>query len=297
MSPYVIAPTGQGLYCWGGQFYSVPEEYFFPKKMLLKQAWTRWVMEKSANRMESSSSSDILECLIKPFRSIDRTTLPTKLRNTFCNDIQPILKLMSTAPDINFLDVSAAVDAAFIERSFLIGLAHVKTLVEYIFVTDKWKKWSVLYMCKKVTYSMVMKHGTNSDKICAATNKGFRSAPRRQQHSYAVHFQGSIVQNPQQYGPNREQVRETSAVWTEFSPALKKYDSNVSTFKGQCLGTLNSMDPTGNGFRKPQKYGRNPAQAPQIINQMCKMLLKGRTHTISCAICLDALHPAAYDGG
>ena len=92
------------------------------------------------NQMELSGSSDILECPIKPFRSIDRITLPTKLRNTFCNDIEPILKLMYTTPYINFPDVSAAIDAAFIERIFLIRIGHVKTLVEYMFVTDKWKK-------------------------------------------------------------------------------------------------------------------------------------------------------------
>ena len=175
----VIASDNSGVYCWGGKFYSVPEGYIFPKKMLLKQAWTCWVMGQPGNRMQLSGSPAILECPIKPFRSIDRSMLPTELRNTFCNDIQPFLKLMSSAPDINLGDAANSVDAAHIERTFLMGLAHAKAVVEYMFVNDKWKKWSVSYMSKKISYSMVMKYGTNSDKTRAAAHKGCRSAPRR----------------------------------------------------------------------------------------------------------------------
>ena len=176
----IPASGGRGLYCWGGKFYCVPEGYVFPKKMLLKQAWTCWVMGQPAHRMEVPGSDAILECPIKPFRLMDRNSLPVKLRNTFCNDIQPILKLMSKAPEIIFSDVSTAVDAAFIERSFLIGIDYVKTQVEYIFLSQKWKKWSVSYMSKKIMYTMIMKDGTDSDKIHAAANKGYRSGPRQQ---------------------------------------------------------------------------------------------------------------------
>jgi hypothetical protein len=165
------------MYCWGGKFWSVPEGYVFPKKMLLKQAWTCWLIGQPANRVEYNDD-DVRHCPIKPFRRIQINNLPAKLRDTFLNDIEPFMKLMSEAPSMN-LPESDCLDPEVIEAAFDIGIEHVKSVVEYIFVSDKWGKWSVSYLCKNNQYSKVMIHGTESDKLRAAAKKGIWSAPRR----------------------------------------------------------------------------------------------------------------------
>ena len=145
--------------------------------MLAKQAWTCWLIGQPANRIEYSEN-DVRLCPIKPFRRIKRNTLPAKLRSLFSNDVEPFLKLMSAAPNMN-LPESDCLDPDVIESSFVIGIEHVKSVVEYIFLSDKWKKWSVSYLCKNIQYSKVMKLGTDADKLRAVSNKGCRSAPRR----------------------------------------------------------------------------------------------------------------------
>ena len=126
------------MYCWGGQLWSVPEGYVFPKKMLVEQAWSCWLIGQPENRIEYSVE-DVRLCPIKPSRRIARNTLPGTLRSLFSNDIEPFMKLMSTAPNMN-LPESDSFDPEVIESTFDIGIEHVKSVVEYIFETNKWGK-------------------------------------------------------------------------------------------------------------------------------------------------------------
>ena len=95
------------------------------------------------------------------------------------------MKLMCEAPSMNLPELDC-LDPEVIESTFDIGIEHVKSVVEYIFVSDKWKKWSVSYLCKNIQYSKVMINGTESDKLQGAAKKGIRSAPRRRRERYSI---------------------------------------------------------------------------------------------------------------
>ena len=178
MVPIPVA-TSAGLYPYEGRFWSVPKNYVLPKTMLLKQAWFCWINGVPENRM-SGENGAVLLCPIKPFRFVDPKSLPSKLCDKFRNDFLPFMKLMCSAPDLNLpstTDEKSTIE--FINSSFDKAIAYARTQCEYLFLTAKWKKYSVSYCSKKIGYTAMMKFGTDSDKLRATANKGVRNRSRR----------------------------------------------------------------------------------------------------------------------
>ena len=70
---------------------------------------------------------------------------------------------MEKAPD---LEIDSAVDITdeFVNTSFDIEIAFVKSRVKYQFRNSNWINYSVSTICKKLKHGTIMKYGTNADK-------------------------------------------------------------------------------------------------------------------------------------
>ena len=143
----------------------------------MKHAWALWIIGYLTYSEKNENDENEIKP-IKLLRLINPNMLPQQIKNKFRNDIMPIMKLMSKAPQIVF-DYDGRNCEDFINETFEIGLIYLKEKVEYIFKTNKWTSWSVSYFSKMIKYSEIMKHGTENDKKYARDNIKFQNFSRK----------------------------------------------------------------------------------------------------------------------
>ena len=85
---------------------------------------------------------------------------------------------MEKAPD---LEIDSAVDITdeFVNTSFDIGIAFVKSRVEYLFRNSNWRNYSVGTICQKLKHGAIMKYGTNADNRRSEENITHHNRHRR----------------------------------------------------------------------------------------------------------------------
>ena len=94
------------------------------------------------------------------------------------NKYLPCTRMMEKAPD---LEIDSAVDITdeFVNTSFDIGIAFVRSHVEYLFRNSNWRNYSVSTICKKLKHGTIMKYGTNADKRRSEENITHHNRHRR----------------------------------------------------------------------------------------------------------------------
>ena len=77
---------------------------------------------------------------------------------------------MEDAPEIE-MNQNTIVDNDFVDRSFEHGLKNVKRTVQHMFLKENWINWKVSYFSKMVKHTLIMKKGTESDKLRSEASK------------------------------------------------------------------------------------------------------------------------------
>ena len=89
------------------------------------------------------------------------------------------MRVMESAPSVNLNGRhNVPIDDDFVEESFTLGIAFMKTQVEYIFRNDAWASWHVSTFSKKIKHSSIMADGSNSDKRRSLSTINFRNQKR-----------------------------------------------------------------------------------------------------------------------
>ena len=95
--PPVVANANnlqQVLYSYSERFWSIPEGFVLPKKANVSQAFTYWFSGIPEYQIPGSGDNEATRCPIIPFRNIKLDMLPKVIRQTFCLDYLPSMKLM-----------------------------------------------------------------------------------------------------------------------------------------------------------------------------------------------------------
>ena len=149
------------VFSYDGKFWDVPQGFEFPGKMRIKAAWNCWLLGLPNYKADIDGVTHQIP--IKPFRSLKPSRLPKKLELWMRNNFLPFTRIMEKAPDL-VIDSETDINDDFVNTSFDIGIAFMKSRVEYLFLNSNWNKYSVSTICKKLKHGEIMKHGTRADK-------------------------------------------------------------------------------------------------------------------------------------
>ena len=100
---------------------------------------------------------------IKTFPILKPSRLPRKLKLWIRYNLILFTKMMEKALDL-FIDSETDITDDFVNTSFDIGIAFIKSRVEYMFVNSNWRHYSVSTICKNLKHGEIIKHGTRADK-------------------------------------------------------------------------------------------------------------------------------------
>jgi len=103
---------------------------------------------------------------VRPFRKLNPSFLPAKVKTAFTLHWKPIFEFMEKAPDLAIVDNPGELDAAFIDDSFAKAKEYLKTRVEYVFQKERAHPdlWELSTWSKHVSKSFILRHGTDQDK-------------------------------------------------------------------------------------------------------------------------------------
>ena len=149
------------VFAYDGKFWDVPKDFEFPGKMRIKSAWNCWLVGLPNYEVDIDGVTHQIP--IKTFCSLKPSRLPRKLKLWIRNNLIPFTKMMEKAPDL-VIDSETDITDDFVNTSFDIGIAFIKSRVEYMFVNSNWRHYSVSTICKKLKHGKIMKHGTRADK-------------------------------------------------------------------------------------------------------------------------------------
>ena len=151
----------RGCYSYDGRFWMVPENFMFPSKANTSQAFTFWFLGMPEYRIQKGSET--LRCPVPPFRKLDPSLLPAKIRQTYRCYYVPVLKrLESYLPQCHDSPTMEEVSSWYD-----IAIERLKEEVTYIFASNKWVSYSIPTMAKKLLGSQIKKFGTDADKARA----------------------------------------------------------------------------------------------------------------------------------
>ena len=149
------------VFSYNLKFWDVPKGFEFPGKMRIKAAWNFWLL--GFPNYEAGIDGVTYQILIKPFRSLKPSRLPKKLELWMRNNFLPFTRIMEKAPDL-VIDSETDITDDFVNTSFDIGIAFIKSRVEYMFVDSNLRHYSVSTICKNLKHGEIIKHGTRADK-------------------------------------------------------------------------------------------------------------------------------------
>ena len=168
----------EGMYSYGGRFWSVPEGFVLPKKADVFQAFTYWFSGIPEYRIPGSGDNEAIRCPIIPFQKMKLDMLPKVIRQTFRLEYLPCMKQMEKYLESENLCESPSRDT--LKEWFEVSVRGLRAEVEYVFASERWSRYTVGNMSKKLKYSEILKHGTDGDKRRAGErNLTHRNAVRR----------------------------------------------------------------------------------------------------------------------
>ena len=163
-----VAPGTLKLYSYSNRFYHVPQDWVFPSKPKLANAWDLWLLGQPALK-----STDGTPTPIRPYRMLQPKMLQQSLANKLKLEWRPIMIMMEGAPGLVIPDDASEINSAFLTDSYKRGLEHVKSRASYIWSLQKSNinGWSIGEWCKHIKRSHILKHGNDEDKahLAAAT--------------------------------------------------------------------------------------------------------------------------------
>ena len=147
--------------------WAVPQDFVLPCRTNLRVAWGYWI-QGNHNYLQISGigeNESIGRKKIRPFFLFNAMNIPCWKQ--FNTGWVPILKMMTRAPQLSGLSeeiTNGNVTIERVEASFEIGLNFVLSQVSYIKKTKNHRSWTITTWSKKITYSSIIKNGTNEDK-------------------------------------------------------------------------------------------------------------------------------------
>ena len=104
-----------------------------------------------------------------PLRLMNTKPLPKKLCDDSLNEISPTMSLMEDDPEIQ-INKNTIIDKNVIDKSFEHSLSNTKRIAQCMFLKDNWVNWKESCFCKMTKHSLIMKKGTESDKLRSEEN-------------------------------------------------------------------------------------------------------------------------------
>ena len=144
--------------------------------MLLKHGWIAWLKWFPEHR--ESDDERTLTGPIKPLQLMNVKSLPKVLCDNYLNDISPIMNLMEGSPEI-LIDSGIFIDENFINQSFEHSLNNVNRTIPHIFLKENWVNLKASYFCKMIKHSMIIRKGTESNKLRAEASKSMHKNKKK----------------------------------------------------------------------------------------------------------------------
>lgn len=163
-------------YYYNRRFWAAPKKFIFPKNALLKHTWHS-CLKGFPNHEETENGESIIKP-IAPLCCMSPIMILKKLSDYFRRCIIPIMKLIESYPLIRFLSDSELTEE-FLNISFDFRVDHVKNIVSYIYLNEKWRGWKTLCFCKMISFNEVMKRGTVEDKERENNKKSHKNNKRK----------------------------------------------------------------------------------------------------------------------
>ena len=160
--------------------YDVPNDFNFPFKCNLFQAWKMWVKGMSFKNIH-----------IKPFRLMK--SLPKGIQSRYRTEWRPILTLIEEG--INYsgkeYDISENASDVVLKECLEEGLNYVKNRASYILETDETRRsaWTVGTWSCKTKPSFILKNGSEQNKMLLLNETecfGKNNKQRKRKYIYAV---------------------------------------------------------------------------------------------------------------
>lgn len=169
-------------YFHGGRFWHVPADFLFPSGVTLETGWKIWIQGLPGNETVDTTTGNRLQAPIRPARKMKLDMLPQPAKKDYQLHWHRIFSMMEQAPGVEIRETN--IDAEYLKDSFETGKEYLKTRVAYCFQNEGQGKrppmeWKISYWSKKVTWSSILKHGTEADKA-SLPEETHRNKPRQQ---------------------------------------------------------------------------------------------------------------------
>ena len=148
-------PQGH-MWTYRGRFWSVPENFELPKKVMRRRAWELWI-----RGMDTPDGKRIY-----PFRYFTSASMPKDAFKKLKVEWQPIMKKMENSPGVNIPARYIDVNQFLIDSTFNVATTHLRENVCSFLFKDKNKRiesWTVGTWSNSTQRSNIIKNGSASD--------------------------------------------------------------------------------------------------------------------------------------
>lgn len=151
-SQQLLTRDGYPVYAYASKLdWDVPQEWVVPTDCSLKTAFNLWF-----NGLKGDDGVHT----VRPYKLLTR--LPKKEKKRFQTEWVPILRLMSSYPELNHEKCSSQ---EHILEEFDKCIVYVLGRVSYIKESKKHLCWTVSTWSKRISNSSIMKNGKEEDKV------------------------------------------------------------------------------------------------------------------------------------